>query len=186
MFGFGDSDAEKSDKQFELNRRSLNQVIGANQVNQHTPFGSSLYTGEIGSSYRTHTVSLNPADQQQLDSRRQASSQIFSALLSGAPGQTGGKPMGGGEQMPAPGGDPTMGGTAPGKGGGQGGAMPQPDWSPTQGGGMPPPGGGIEMGGDGGMDGGMVSARAPGGQIMPGDPRFPMLPQGPRMGGGPR
>ena len=134
---------DDANTQLGFNQDSLNQVIGANQLNQKTPWGSINYTGDIGSPDRQQHIQLNPYDQQALGMQRGARQQILGALLGGVPGMEGAPQIGG----------PGAGG---GKGGGQGGEMPQPDPGQMGGGGMPPP-----------------ESTMPGGQTMPGDPRFP-------------
>ena len=123
-----------------FNRQALHDVIGANQVNQQTPWGSISYSGEIGSPNRTQHVQLNPYESQALDMQRMGRQQILGALIGGVPGQEGvpggGKPAGAGAPMPPPGGGP-MGPMPPmnqGPGGPQG---PKP--SPGGGAPMPPP-----------------------------------------------
>ena len=57
-----------------------------NQINQSNPWGSTTYSGEIGSPDRTQTTTLNAADQGRLDQTRSLKSGLLAALL-GAGGQ---------------------------------------------------------------------------------------------------
>ena len=74
------------------------------QIGQDTPWGSSSYTGEIGSPDRRQTITLNPQDQARLDQERSIKSRLLGMILGGAQGSQGmqggqGK-QGGAQPMP--------------------------------------------------------------------------------------
>ena len=99
--GFGGNAKREARTQQEFNRGSMADAQRFNQINQQTPWGSTTYSGAPGSAGRTQTVGLDPADQQNLDSRRAITSQILGAILGGqGGGMQQGKQGGGGEQMP--------------------------------------------------------------------------------------
>ena len=52
-----------------FNREAQADAAQLGQIGQDTPFGSTSYTGEIGSPDRRQTVTLNPEDQARLGSR---------------------------------------------------------------------------------------------------------------------
>ena len=70
------------------------------QVGQDTPFGSSSFTGEIGSPDRRQSVTLNPQDQARLDQERSIKSKLLGMILGGAQGmgEGGGMPQAQGKQ----------------------------------------------------------------------------------------
>ena len=99
--GFGGNAKREARTQQEFNRGSMADAQRFNQINQQTPWGSTTYSGAPGSAGRTQTVGLDPADQQNLDSRRAITSQILGAILGGqGGGMQQGNQGGGGQQMP--------------------------------------------------------------------------------------
>ena len=81
--GFGGNAKREARTQQEFNRGSMADAQRFNQINQQTPWGSTTYSGSPGGADRTQTVGLDPADQQNLDSRRAITSQILGAILGG-------------------------------------------------------------------------------------------------------
>ena len=98
--GFGGNAKREARTQQEFNRGSMADATRFNQINQQTPWGSTTYSGAPGSADRTQTVGLDPADQQNLDSRRAITSQILGAILGGQGGGMQQGKQGGGQQMP--------------------------------------------------------------------------------------
>ena len=74
-----------------LNREGMADAVRFGQVGQDTPFGSSSYSGEIGSPDRRQTVTLNPADQARLEQERAIKSRLLGMILGGGQGM-GGQP----------------------------------------------------------------------------------------------
>ena len=78
-----------------LNREGMADAVRFGQVGQDTPWGSSSFSGEIGSPDRRQTVTLNPADQARLEQERSIKSTTAEHDLGGSrrrragPGQTG-------------------------------------------------------------------------------------------------
>ena len=98
--GFGGNAKSEARTQQEFNRGSMADAQRFNQINQQTPWGSTTYSGSPGSPGRTQTVGLDPADQQNLDSRRAVTSQILGAILGGQGGGMQQGKQGGGQPMP--------------------------------------------------------------------------------------
>lgn len=63
--------------QAQANREAVRESALVNQINQITPFGTEKFTGEIGTPDRTRTITLNPADQANLDRQRAIASGLF-------------------------------------------------------------------------------------------------------------
>lgn len=57
--------------QAAANKEAVRESALVNQINQVTPYGSTTYSGEIGSPNRTQTTTLSPEQQQQFDSQNQ-------------------------------------------------------------------------------------------------------------------
>ena len=67
--GYGQGDARSvADQQLALNRRVLEDQMRSTQLDQHNPWGSSVWEGDGFDA--VNRVTLNPADQQRLDSLR--------------------------------------------------------------------------------------------------------------------
>ena len=77
-----------------FNRESQADAAQLGQPNQVTPWGSTSYSGEIGSPDRTQTVTLDPQDQSRLDQERSVKSRLLGIILGGGQGM-GGQPGGG-------------------------------------------------------------------------------------------
>jgi hypothetical protein len=58
--------------QAAANKEAVQEQARVNQINQVTPYGNLTYSGDIGSSGRTATTTLSPAQQQMLDLTNQA------------------------------------------------------------------------------------------------------------------
>jgi hypothetical protein len=56
--------------QSAANKEAVTESARVNQINEVSPFGSQTYTGDIGAPDRTRTTTLNPTDQQTLDTQR--------------------------------------------------------------------------------------------------------------------
>ena len=100
---------ETARQQQGFNRESQADAAQLGQPNQVTPWGTTSYSGEIGSPDRTQTVTLNPEDQARLGQERSIKSRLLSMILGGGQGM-GGQPGGGmqsqgkqgaGQPMPA-------------------------------------------------------------------------------------
>ena len=101
------SPEEQARRQQGYNRDSMRDAAQFNQINQQNPWGSTTYSGEIGSPDRMQTTTLNAADQGRLDQTRSLKSGLLAALLgAGAPG--GGQGKSGMPQQP-----PAMDGRTP-------------------------------------------------------------------------
>ena len=59
--------------QFQANRDAAIESALLNQLDEFTPFGRKIYTGEIGTPDRTVTTALTPEGQAILDQRNKAS-----------------------------------------------------------------------------------------------------------------
>ena len=93
-----------SRQQQQFNREGQRDASQLGQIGQDTPWGSSSYTGEIGSPDRRQTITLNPQDQARLDQQRSIKSRLLGMILGGAQGSQGmqggqGK-QGGAQPMP--------------------------------------------------------------------------------------
>ena len=89
-------------QQQTFNRESQADASQLGQIGQDTPWGSTSYTGEIGSPDRRQTVTLNPQDQARLDQERSIKSRLLGIILGGSQGMQGGQgKQGGGQPMPA-------------------------------------------------------------------------------------
>ena len=91
-----------------FNREAQADAAQLGQPNQVTPWGTTTYSGEIGSPDRTQTVTLNPEDQARLGQERSIKSRLLSMILGGAQGMGGQQPgmqsqgkQGPGQPMPA-------------------------------------------------------------------------------------
>ena len=103
-----------------FNRDAQADAAQLGQPNQVTPWGTTSYTGEIGSPDRRQTVTLNPQDQARLEQERSIKSRLLGMILGGQQGMQGGQgKQSGAQPMPA-------------MGMGQGGPPPGPQQ-------MPPP-----------------------------------------------
>ena len=84
-----------------FNREAQADASQLGQIGQDTPWGSTSYSGEIGSPDRRQTVTLNPADQARLEQERSIKSRLLSMILGGQGG--GGQGQGKqGAQQPMP------------------------------------------------------------------------------------
>ena len=68
---------ETAEAQARLNKEAVYESARVNQINQFGPWGSSVWYGDIGQPNRRQMTTLDPADQQALDLRRN----IYSGLL---------------------------------------------------------------------------------------------------------
>ena len=73
-------------QQQTFNREAQADAAQLGQPNQVTPWGTTSYSGEIGSPDRTQTVTLNPEDQARLGQERSIKSRLLSVILGGAQG----------------------------------------------------------------------------------------------------
>lgn len=69
------SPTETAQAQAAANKEAVREQALVNQINQETPYGSLTYSGDVGSSNRTATVSLSPEQQRILDLQNQAGEQ---------------------------------------------------------------------------------------------------------------
>lgn len=56
--------------QAQANKEAVYESAKVNQINEVSPYGNLTYTGEIGGPDRTRTLTLNPAQQQQLEGQQ--------------------------------------------------------------------------------------------------------------------
>ena len=68
---------ETAQAQAQLNKEAILESARVNQINQFGPWGSSVWYGEIGQPDRRQITTLDPADRQALDLRRN----IYGGLL---------------------------------------------------------------------------------------------------------
>ena len=66
-----------------FNRESQADAAQLGQIGQDTPWGSTSYSGAIGSPNRRQTVTLNPEDQARLGQERSIKSQLLGMILGG-------------------------------------------------------------------------------------------------------
>ena len=59
-----------AEAQSKMNKEAILESAKVNQMNQTTPWGTTSYTGEIGTPDRQQTVALDEQDQRALDTRR--------------------------------------------------------------------------------------------------------------------
>lgn len=71
------SPAATAQAQAAANTAAVRESALVNQINQITPFGSETFTGTVGEPDRTRIVSLDPADQANLDVQRQIGAGLF-------------------------------------------------------------------------------------------------------------
>ena len=81
---------ETARQQQTFNREGQADAAQLGQIGQDTPWGSSSYSGEIGSPDRRQTVTLNPQDQARLDQERSIKSRLLGMILGGGQGMGGG------------------------------------------------------------------------------------------------
>lgn len=63
--------------QVSANRAAIEDSARFNQINEVGPYGSVTFSGDIGSPNRTRTVSLDPAQQRQMDARNQLAMSMY-------------------------------------------------------------------------------------------------------------
>lgn len=70
--------AATAQAQAQANKEAVLESAKVNQINEVSPYGNLTYTGEIGSPERTRTLTLDPAQQQQLEGQRSLANALTS------------------------------------------------------------------------------------------------------------